>query len=242
MTMSQQTLTHTPFFQTHIAQLPSVGCEADATAFVDDAVVAFTGPGTPPTTPDGAYCIAPEVAAPGAVVEVCLPVCGDAPARRVRVRVTLGGNSEGEITLSTAELVSETYDSPYVRDGATLSGCGGSVPQFSGRPRTAAEALDSATWTPASGAAFTTTGVNGALEPAGTPAADAGRGTPAGRLLLPLGAWVAVRGGGDDNNAALTVEAGIILNEGARRLVGTATFGGEGRRLQRVELVVEDRV
>ena len=180
---------------------------------------------------------------PGAVIEVCLPVCGGGgsdPARRVRARVTLGGNSEGATTLATAELVSETYDSPYVRDGATLSGCGGSVPQFSAKPRTDPEALDSAKWTPASGAAFTTTGAGDALEPAGAPAADAGRGTPCGRLLLPLGAWVAVRGG--DTDSPLTVEAGVLLNDGARRRVGTVTFGGEGRRLQRVELVVEDRV
>lgn len=165
---------------------------------------------------------------------MCLPVCAGAPRRRLRARVVLGG-SDGT-TLRTAEIISETYDSPYVRDGATLSGCGGSVPQFAGKPRTESAELDGHTWSPVAGAAFAAAGPGGALQAAGGPSADASRGGASGRLLLPLGAWVAVRPGDE----SITVEAGVLLDGGARRRVGTATYGAD-KRLRTVELVTEER-
>jgi hypothetical protein len=214
---------------------------------VDAATVAT--PSFLASTPDGAYCAPAPTADAAAVVEACLPLppAPDAAAapsdrRRLRFRIVLGaGRADGpaSVGLASVEQMSEKYDSPYVRDGASLSGCGGGVPAFSGRARLEAGALDGSRWAAAEGGASFGVAAGGGLAPTGSPPApDSARGGAQGRLLLPLDAWVAVRAGGEGGGVA--VEAGVVVDGGAARRVAVARYGEDGR-LAGVDLVVEAR-
>ena len=134
-------------------------------------------------------------------------------------------------SLKTVEVHSETFDSPYCVSGATLSGCGGSVPQFSSKARTAAEELDgfggggaSLTWAPVvegdDGAAAATTtsrafvfsAASASLAPsASPPPARKARGGPPGRLLLPLGSWATLRPSAAPEGGVV-FEAGVLIS------------------------------
>ena len=256
--------------------LPSVGCEADATAFVDEAVVAGGGGGgnassssrgspssspssAPPlvlaTAPDGGYALVPSRISvgdsPTTRVEACLPLAERAPGGgRRRLRLVLFAEAPAAAaaadadaapsapsppllpaSLKTVEVHSETFDSPYCVSGATLSGCGGSVPQFSSKARTAAEELDgfggggaSLTWAPVvegdDGAAAATTtsrafvfsAASASLAPsASPPPARKARGGPPGRLLLPLGSWATLRPSAAPEGGVV-FEAGVLIS------------------------------
>ena len=242
--------------------LPSVGCEADATAFVDEAVVGNSRASSPSssspssdsnqeslllsTAPDGGYALVPPRLSTkeGELtrVEACLPLSERAPGGgRRRLRLVLfaaaaaappsGGSppSPPPASLETVEVHSETFDSPYCVSGATLSGCGGSVPQFSSKARTAAEELDGGalSWAPvvvATGAegggggdaaaatsrAFickSSTSLSPSLSP---PPARKARGGPQGRLLLQLGSWATLRPSAAPEGGVV-FEAGVLL-------------------------------
>lgn len=263
--------------------LPSVGCEADATAFVDEAVVASSSshsssspsssssssssPAPPPplvlaTAPDGGYALVPSRIAAGdspmTRVEACLPLAETAPGGgRRRLRLVLFAEAAPSppdlpSSLKTVEVHSETFDSPFIVSGATLSGCGGSVPQFSSKERTAAEELDggggggSLSWSPvvADGAAaeatatasraFVFSAASASLNPSpNPPPARKARGGPQGRLLLPLGSWATLRPSAAPEGGVV-FEAGVLLSSGdespsrRRRKVMTAAYSGTG--------------
>jgi hypothetical protein len=272
--------------------LPSVGCEADATAFVDEAVVgnassssssSTPSPSAPPrlllaTIPDGGYALVPSrlSSSEGPTrVEACLPLSERAAGGgRRRLRLVLLAPSSPPASpaaplpasLEAVEVQSETFDSPFCVSGATLSGCGGSVPQFSSKARIAAEELDgggggSLSWTPVvesgdDGGAATTSrafvfdAASASLTPSTTfPPARRARGGAAGRLLLPLGCWAALRPSAAPEGGVV-FEAGVLLApaaevsstpRGRRRKVVTVTYSGAGE-LTGVLLATEEAV
>ena len=211
-------------------QLPSVGCEADATAFVDAEVAGLGGAGDPPATADGSFVLAPPALAPGAAVEHCLAT---APGRRVRLRIVVGGagSRESPFFAARTELHRETFDSPF-RGGETLAGCGGSVPQFAGAAALEGAALDGGGWVVADEKAWAATAAGLARA---EPSPDPASGSDPGRLLLP-DAWVAVRPG---EGGRVTVEGGVAARAGERR-VAAATFA-PGGALEAVRLATETR-
>jgi hypothetical protein len=218
--------------------LPSVGCEADATAFVDEGVSLDLGSGGGVFGADGAFVSAPpslpaSPADPPARVEVGLPLplaaCraapdGSVPPRRVRAVLTLAADplaaagepssSPPSVILTGVELFSEKRYADFSNGSDSLAGCGGGVGPFAGGARLEPAALDGE-WAPAAGTA-----------------ADPARGTDGGagtRLLLPLGAWAAVRPAAD----GVVVEAGFVVESGdaggSVRRAGVAAFDGAGR-------------
>ena len=269
--------------------LPSVGCEADATAFVDEAVVgassassssssSSSSPDAPrfflATAPDGGYALVPSrLSAAGDAptrVEACLPLEERAPGGgRRRLRLVLFADADASSSsLKTVEVHSETFDSPYCVSGATLSGCGGSVPQFSSKERTAAEELDGSggsgplSWAPvaedggatSASRAFVFSASSASLTPSpNPPPARKARGGPQGRLLLPLGSWASLRPSAAPEGGVV-FEAGVILASPAgdesssssspqrrRRKVMTAAYSGAGE-LTGVLLATEEAV
>jgi len=237
--------------------LPSVGCEADATAFMDEGV----DDAPTATLPDGAYALAPpslptDPAARPACFEVALPLppaaCvaadGSVSPRRVRAVLTLAADPTSESDpappiLTGVELFSEKRYGPYAGGTDSLAGCGGGVAPFARGARLEGGSLERGDWRVEAGVRA---GVYPPVPPA-VPAPDPARGSPAGlRLLLPLGAWAAVRpasgGGGGAGARGVTVEAGLVAGGGGAgglvRRSGAATFDAGGL-LVSVELVAE---
>ena len=273
--------------------LPSVGCEADATAFVDEAVVgngssssssssspSSSSPSSSSapllllaTAPDGGYVLVPSklsLTSEGGAgkptrVEACLPLTESAlGGGRRRLRLVLfaaAAPSSSPLSLpaslETVEVHSETFDSPFCVSGATLSGCGGSVPQFSSKARTAAEELDgSLSWAPVVGddgtattssRAFVFDAASASLNPSrnNPPPARKARGGPLGRLLLPLSCWASLRPSAAPEGGVV-FEAGVLISDSSsppRRLrkVMTAAYSGTGE-LTGVLLATEEAV
>ena len=116
------------------------------------------------------------------------------------------------------ELFSEKRYGPYIGGSDSLAGCGGGVAPFARTEAVGAAAVERGDWCVIGGVALALA-ADGAAPPT-TPPADAARGSAPGRLLLPLGAWAAVRpaaGGG------VVVEAGVVAK-------GTEDGGGQVRR------------
>ena len=200
-------------------------------------------------------------------VEACLPLSETAPGGgRRRLRLVLfapslvSPSSPLPSALEPVEVHSETFDSPFCVSGATLSGCGGSVPQFSSKERTAAEELDSGamSWAPvddgaaaATSRAFVFDAASASLIPSPTfPPARKARGGPQGRLLLPLNCWATLRPSAAPEGGVV-FEAGVLLSSNGesanssalrrRRKVMTAAYSGAGQ-LTGVLLATEEAV
>lgn len=251
--------------------LPSVGCEADATAFLDEGVAVRLGNGNgrggggaeeggaslpPAFLGDGAYALAPpalptDPASRPARFEVSLPLppaaCvaanGSVSPRRVRAVVSVAAAPASDRAsprppiLAGVELFSEKRYGDYIGGTDSLAGCGGGVGPFARTQALEAGALERGDWSVVRGV------VTQSPPPAGAaltfPPADAARGSDTGRLLLPLGAWVAVRPAA---NGGVVVEAGVVAtgsaDGGVVRRSGAAEFDAGGTLLG-VSLVAE---
>lgn len=229
--------------------MPTVGCEADAIAFTQDAAQLFSAaPGAAPATvaPDGAYSAGPaDISAPDltkAGFEHCLALPADEhQQQRMRLRVVQQlrrGAGAAAWRLDSVELHWERYDSPY-RGKLELSGCGGGMKGFASSEALPAEALAGA-WQVAGGLRYT-------LEP-GTAACSctaADRGEPweagslQGLVAHPLRAWSACSVGGECGGD-ICLAAGAVLGEGGARMA-VATRRLTGGRLASVELLMLER-
>ena len=247
--------------------LPSVGCEADATAFVDEGVSARLGGGgaeiggveaevearfLPAFLPDGSYALAPpclpiDPSSKLARFEVSLPlppascVAADGSVSPRRVRAVLSVAADPTSTsvppspvLVGVELFSEKRYGPYAAGRDSLAGCGGGVGPFARKDRLEEGVVERGDWRVEGGVRVSA----GAPSSSSSPAPDPARGSALGRLLLPLGAWAAVRA----CEGGVVVEAGVVADGGAGDLVrrtGAASFDAASGALQSVELVAE---
>lgn len=225
--------------------MPTVGCEADAVAFTEEAstVAAPSGDGSTAealvTLPDGSYSAGPAsfdakeasklrfeacFAMPGLSTEGTLQhsstaggTNGSPPRYRIKVAQNLQRNwMDGSWRLASVELHREKYDGPFT-GRKELAGCGGGQPAISKLPAAADEQLQGS-WAPHPGAAS-----EAARGGAGAAAAGPTAGGSAIITKLPLGAWSVVRvdGAGD-----LVVEAGALAEGGQRRQVASRSYSG----------------
>ncbi|PRW18378.1 hypothetical protein C2E21_9304 [Chlorella sorokiniana] len=227
--------------------MPTVGCEADAIAYTQDARQLFsTGPAGPPpaVAPDGSYSTGPsDVSAAEchkAAFESCLMLPCQPGAQQHRLRLVhslarLGAESRWQ--LQEVELHSERYDSPY-RGKLELSGCGGGMKGFATSEPLSADALAGA-WV-ASGVRYTaepsSSSSDGVSLRAEAVAGEAWSAQDLQPLLLhPLRAWSCCRTAGEGGND-ISLAAGVLLNEGgsSMALVTRRLVGG---RLAAVELL-----
>ncbi|GIL54250.1 hypothetical protein Vafri_9826 [Volvox africanus] len=197
--------------------MPTVGCEADAIAYVEEAEDVWKADGgslVKPVTPAGGYVAAPAKLAGRTKVEVCLA----APASQTRLRATLTlmqhwESKQWQVTF--VDLSRETYDGPF-NGGVELSGCAGGGKPFAKEPVTLPEQLIGG-WTatdvyryrkssdetgglelqlgPGQGSTFSVASIEG--------------GTT---ILLPLGAWVSC----DAAESEVRIVVGALRGESER--------------------------
>ncbi|BDA40359.1 hypothetical protein COCOBI_01-0120 [Coccomyxa sp. Obi] len=141
--------------------MPTVGCEADAVAFTEEAQEGLsaaeaselggsTWPGGLPWAPDGSYALVPlHIGDEEAKlrVESCLvrPRTGPLDAvSRTRVVHHLKRQADSrEWQIDSVEVHQERFLAPY-NGGGELAGCGGGMSAFAQKPRPTADALSAA--------------------------------------------------------------------------------------------------
>ncbi|GIL74009.1 hypothetical protein Vretimale_5059 [Volvox reticuliferus] len=183
--------------------MPTVGCEADAIAYVEEAEDVWKADGgspVKPVTPSGGYIAAPAKLAGKAKVEVCLA----APASQTRLRATLTlmqhwESKQWQVTF--VDLSRETYDGPF-NGGVELSGCAGGGKPFAKEPVTSSEQL-SGHWTATdvyrySKSSDTTGRLELQLATEQGSAASVASVEGSTTILLPLGAWVSCAAAGSE--------------------------------------------
>lgn len=110
--------------------MPTVGCEADAIAFTEEADVIFPL-SSGGTSEDGSYCLAPVDLTSGSVqkssVEYCFALNDNKRVRVVQILKRMGSDQRWQ--LSTIEVHSERYDGEY-NGRRELAGCGGGMDPF----------------------------------------------------------------------------------------------------------------
>ncbi|GLC45560.1 hypothetical protein PLESTB_001206300 [Pleodorina starrii] len=204
--------------------MPTVGCEADAIAYVEEAEDVWRedgGSAVKPVTPAGGYVAAPaELPARGkAKVEACLAAPGG--RSRLRAVVTLMQHWESkEWQLAFVDLSRETYDGPF-NGGVELSGCAGGGKPFAKEPATSPQQLGpGSSWLAKEVYRYAisagTTGLE--LQPgAGLAAPAASVATAADSaavMMLPLGVWVSCAGAKSD----VRVEVGALRGDSEREV------------------------
>jgi hypothetical protein len=203
--------------------MPTVGCEADAVAFTQQAADMFAPGATPATVaPNGGYSHGPaSLAVPGctrAALEACLVL---APRqRRLRVVHNLRRRAaDGTWQLDGIEVHQERYDSPYCGK-LELAGCGGGLKGFATAQPLAAEELHGS-WM-ATGLRYAVDASSGQCQR--REVRDEGwsvEGLQAGAPTLhPLAAWSACGLQGED----VCVAAGVALEGGASMAVVTRRY------------------
>ncbi|KAL4458080.1 hypothetical protein ABPG75_012945 [Micractinium tetrahymenae] len=229
--------------------MPTVGCEADAIAFMQEAAQLFsTAPGSQPATaaPDGSYSAGPADISSADLRKVAFEHCLALPAegpqqQRMRLRVVQQlrrGAASGGWRLDSVELHSERYDSPY-RGKLELSGCGGGMKGFASSEALPADALAGA-WQVASGLRYQVDPTSGACScSAAQPGERWEAGSLQGVLLHPLRAWSACSMG-DQDGGDVSLAAGVLLGEGGARMA-VAVRRLAGGRLASVELLTLER-
>ncbi|KAK9823574.1 hypothetical protein WJX72_003936 [[Myrmecia] bisecta] len=215
--------------------MPSVGCEADATAFTEEAQhslkTATEQTGEAKTImPNGSYSIGPRRLEGTARIESCLFT---AEKQRIRMIHLLKQRPQSQDwALDSLELHHERWDSPHT-GRQELAGCGGGMPAFANKARVTAEQVSGA-WKVEEHRAYSLT-ADGAFEVSAASIGEVRQhDNSEGRLLLPLGACSIVRGSGGD----LRVVAGVVSDAGKMHVAARAYKAGQ---LQRVELTVESR-
>ncbi|CAL5224952.1 g7722 [Coccomyxa viridis] len=118
--------------------MPTVGCEADAVAFTEEAQHGLQPQSELPITPSGSYVLAPaSMEAKDLRLEVCMARPSSGPlAPRLRTRVVFSlrrKQSDGSWELQDIQVHNEKWVSPY-NGGAELAGCGGGERTFAKRP------------------------------------------------------------------------------------------------------------
>eukprot|EP01026_Neomeris_dumetosa_P000121 TRINITY_DN10030_c1_g1_i8.p1 TRINITY_DN10030_c1_g1~~TRINITY_DN10030_c1_g1_i8.p1 ORF type:complete len:186 (-),score=24.60 TRINITY_DN10030_c1_g1_i8:20-541(-) len=129
--------------------LPTVGCEADAIAFIDEEkhiLASTTQEGNKTILPNGSYSSCPERISSEekkVVFEQCLYT---SDKTRVRFFHTLTRrDSESDWRLINIEVVKEVFDQPY-HGRQELGGCGGGQPRFSDKERLNLDDLQKEGW------------------------------------------------------------------------------------------------
>jgi hypothetical protein len=215
--------------------MPTVGCEADAVAFTEEAQQVFAAQqaAASPIDAEGAYTHGPgDLASPElfeAAAEHCLPLAAGQRLRVVHNLKRMGADRSWRVL--GIELHRERRDGPHT-GRRELAGCGGGMELFSQQPAVARGALDGA-WA-ASGVRFEADGAGGLARSAveGRPwSAD----TLPGVVCLPLGAWSWAEVGGEGASLA----AGVLLDDGSMRVAVRRVRGGE---VEAAELLTLRRV
>lgn len=203
---------------------PTVGCEADAVAFEEEAqVINGAGAALVPCLPDGSFSLGPA-SLPSDLARVKLEVAlaGAVPGRRVRVMAVIQRHwSNRQWALQALDLVNESFERAYVGH-VELPSCGTQQPPIAKLPRLTQQQL-SGVWAPSGGLIYTPLGdTDWAVEEVdstGTPQEDLGEGA----VLLPCGAWARVLFNGDD----VSFQAGVVQPDGRRALGSREYVAGQ---------------
>ncbi|PNH07201.1 hypothetical protein TSOC_006370 [Tetrabaena socialis] len=208
--------------------LPTVGCEAEAVAYVEEAADVWQvdgGTSTKPVTPSGGYVR----------VEACLAAPDGQTRLRVVVTLLPDGQSK-EWAVVAANVTREAFDGPY-NGGVELCGCSpNKTSAFVDSAPTTLEEL-AGDWRSTQLLAFECSSEGGPLElqpGAGAPEGRASSLAGAGALLLPPGVWVGCRAAG----SSVDLEMGALREASARDVAVCSYRQG---RLHRVVLASETK-
>ncbi|KAG2430547.1 hypothetical protein HXX76_010067 [Chlamydomonas incerta] len=232
--------------------MPTVGCEADAIAFVEEAADVWQADGgsaVKPVTPDGGYLAAPaQLPAGGGKVK--LEGCVAAPGGKSRLRAVLTLMQHWESKqwqVAFVDLSRETWYGEF-NGGVELSGCAGGGRPFAKDAATAPEVLAGA-WRAEAAESYTyAASADGQLElVSGVLPVASATGQP--QLLLPLGVWVRCSAAGGDVELELGALRGVAVVSGEAQAAAAAAAGVrdvvrasyKAGKLHRAELVVEAR-
>ncbi|KAL4853434.1 hypothetical protein ACK3TF_005571 [Chlorella vulgaris] len=221
--------------------MPTVGCEADAIAYTQDACKLFdtsaSGAAAPTVAADGSFSYGPAGGdmSPADCFKAALEQCLVMQPRRRRLRVVHNlrrVGAAGTWELDSVELHQERYESPH-HGKVELLGCGGGMKGFAANERLAAEELQGR-WA-ARGVRYLVDGGDCRCHAVSGETWSA-EGLAAGALmLLPLKVWSACNIQGD----GISVAAGVLLDEpGSMALVTRKLVAG---RLVAAELLTLQR-
>ncbi|MEW5318748.1 MAG: hypothetical protein WDW38_009943 [Sanguina aurantia] len=247
--------------------MPTVGCEADAVAFMEEASSLWQdldGPGGElPVLENGSYFSGSRLLQPGptpskaAALEMCLAAADGRSRTRIlhRLGPATAAAPSHSYSLLSIEIHKERWDSPYRNGEVELTQCGGAQPAFATSPKLKAEELHGQ-WVPSSGAAYKWC----AVDPAGgaSSAGDGGAAKEVGRLLqvdagedshrpsaaehdsqtVLLPLGCWTRVDTSGGDGSLSVVCGVHISS-EQRLVGSCVYGNA--QLQTVSLGVEHR-
>ncbi|DBB07648.1 TPA: hypothetical protein ACH3X3_009083 [Trebouxia sp. C0006] len=200
--------------------MPTVGCEADAQTFHEEArhLLESTDEATQHAIfSNGSYTTVSSLDLSDQTklrLEHCLVT---AEKKRIRLvqHVTAAGPSD-PWQLSNVEVHHEYYDGPY-NGGASLSGCGGGMSNFAELDKFAASQLQH-DWTASSGSSYSVL-EDGTIQPQHLPPRMSSC-SQEGITCLPLNAYSIVQ---SKNHGELLVEAGVLQKNGTL-LVAQQTF------------------
>lgn len=196
--------------------MPTVGCEADAIAFTEEAQEMFSASAAPAISPDGGYTHAPagleRKDVHKATAEHTFPLSTGQRVRMVHVLKRMGRDQNWR--LMNVEVHRERYNDAY-NGRRELAGCGGGMDPFATSPALDVGVLEGG-WI-AEGLRF---GPNGAVEAVnGEPWSFEALKNVIG---LPLGTWSAGVVVGEDADLA----AGVVLDDGRVKVARQVTKGG----------------
>jgi hypothetical protein len=169
--------------------------------------------------------------------EACFPIApSGASPERLRIVQKLRRHWKSRAwEVAATEVHRERFDEPYT-GRQELAGCGGGAPKFADGAPTAAAQLAGA-WAAAPGAAALFLPEGGALVRRPPPASLLPAAVAAEAVGLPIGAFARAAAAAD---GALSLECGVLLEDGAARAVCVRSYDAAGR-LAAVALGLERR-
>ncbi|KAF5840499.1 hypothetical protein DUNSADRAFT_16590 [Dunaliella salina] len=218
--------------------MPTVGCEADAVAFTEEAQC--TDGGLCAVAPDGGYVAGPlqlDAEDGRARVEFCLPFAPVAQQQgqqmeeqkreRVRVVTRLQVNwLSKRWELGRVEVHKERYDGPF-KGQIDLCGCGGGMPGFSqSEPVSHEQAKSAEAWPITNAWAYDKDPQGGLQLSESAPASPLIAAHQGARLtLLPLG--LALQSSVDDDKGEVFLQLLMVVGEIQKRVALCSYAGGQ---------------